>query len=305
MRPGFFVLLAVSCTSGSKPVSFHVDERTVAVDWGQRFELEIDPASQRILWHGRGVVLSDKDKEALAVASRPVPGRDEREEVAARLAGWLAEAPVGEELGERSFALSGDAEEDQSAVLCTVEDHGLTILSQCCGGAEVLACHDACNHGGRNDLVACGVRKYCDGACGQHCEAIQIYTQDCLNHDVCAHHQAGHCDLTHEWYELTNHKDCGNEYRAATDDFLKISVAPFFFPPLWGWVAANACPNAPPDGIETTTVTANELPPCEETEPSCHDRVDNDCDGRTDEPDECDYDRRAVRRPRHDPATER
>jgi hypothetical protein len=101
------------------------------------------------------------------------------------------------------------------------DDDGITLLPMCCnGGAVVPWQHDASNHCFTTMANVCGAASAtsadplatsCPGRCGPGCAAIPVYTQDCLDHDLCLmHHTAlGSLDPT---------GSCGDELGEAVDD---------------------------------------------------------------------------------------
>jgi hypothetical protein len=101
------------------------------------------------------------------------------------------------------------------------DDDGVTLLPQCCnGGTLVNWQHDAYDHCFVTMTNMCGMGSAssgdplatdCPGRCGSGCSAIPLYTQDCLDHDLCLmHHKGlGPTDPT---------GSCGDELREAVDD---------------------------------------------------------------------------------------
>lgn len=102
-------------------------------------------------------------------------------------------------------------------------------------GADAEYQHDACRHPLTNLHGKCGWtqsadtggRTWCQGRCGQGCIAADIYTQDCLDHDLCEGHDDPAQDCTDEWWE-------------AADDFSYIYL---LLPDPLNW--CGRCPNQP------------------------------------------------------------
>ena len=101
------------------------------------------------------------------------------------------------------------------------DDDGITLLPMCCnGGAVVPWQHDASNHCFTTMANTCGAASAasgdplatsCPGRCGPGCAAYPVYTQDCLDHDLCIMHHPGLSSTDPSG-------SCGDELGEAVDD---------------------------------------------------------------------------------------
>ena len=120
------------------------------------------------------------------------------------------------------------------------DDDGVTVLPQCCNGGTVVAWqHDAYDHCFVTMNDVCGMSSAtsgdplatdCPGRCGLGCLSLPMYTQDCLDHDLCLMHHPGlgATDPT---------GSCGDELRDAVDDFVVVYLTGI------GTIYTNSCAN--------------------------------------------------------------
>jgi len=116
------------------------------------------------------------------------------------------------------------------------DDNGVVILLACCGGGRPMPWqHDAGGECFTTNVNFCGIGSAtsgdplataCPGRCGPGCASLPLYTQDCLDHDLCLMHHPGLSST-----DPTN--SCGDELLEAVDDvaFVYASGAGF-------WIAA-------------------------------------------------------------------
>lgn len=122
------------------------------------------------------------------------------------------------------------------------DNDGVTLLTSCCnGGAPVPWQHDNLPDGHCFTTMVnwCGnlspttgdaLATSCPGRCGPGCANFPGYYQDCLDHDLCAMHDAPSS------LAVTPDGGCGDEWQDAVDDFA-ISYS-WWAPMLW-WTATR------------------------------------------------------------------
>jgi len=120
-----------------------------------------------------------------------------------------------------------------------IDNDGVTLLYSCCGGGRsVLWQHDAIGECFTTNSNFCGAGSLtsgdplatkCPGRCGSGCDSYPVYTQDCLDHDLCLMH---HTTLS----STDPTGSCGDELLEAVDDFGFV-----YFSGIQGWWEALTC----------------------------------------------------------------
>jgi hypothetical protein len=119
------------------------------------------------------------------------------------------------------------------------DDDGVSLLYSCCGGGRnMLWQHDGIGECFTTNSNFCGANSAtsgdplataCPGRCGPGCSSYPVYTQDCLDHDLCLMH---HTTLS----STDPTGSCGDELIDGIDDFAFI-----YFSGIHGWWEALTC----------------------------------------------------------------
>ena len=236
-----------------------------------KFELKIDREKGHVSLNSNGSVLNSKNRAFLKEMTLSLPSfwsgtntyqpglvNAEASPVHAvtAMVAWFAQAPLYTKINNAEFNVQLRPRDDDpdgggggggggGGNFQGCGENGVHVInSSCClasgGDQNALSCHDAWGHGALVESGSCGNTNRCDGACGAYCNTRPVYTQDCLNHDRCVFHRAGHIIQTGP---QDKGPDCGNEWDMATDDWILINIAPSLDIVSNIWVQANMCPD--------------------------------------------------------------
>jgi hypothetical protein len=232
----------------------------VMVD-GAKMEVVVDRSAGRVQLRANGTKITGRRAELLEeLTAQHRESTDERLRRASALFTFFASAPGDVALRDMEVPLALGPEVDRPCVPgehgCPEQDpgegggeadpcaqswrmsgeDGVRVLpKECCtthGGFQVTYTHDACFHPMLTQPGRCGQTRYkaedkydfCEGRCGVGCDAPPVYTQDCLDHDLCERHHEGHQSPVSGG--LGHHPDCGDEFLEAVDDALFAAFAP-------------------------------------------------------------------------------
>lgn len=163
--------------------------------------LEIDSSKRTAFINGSGATLTAEHKVSLSSLSRSRSETNGTSDIVARLAAYAAEAPADHRFLPRRLYWGN------IKVRCLKE-----------GQAHLAVWTDRTKQVHNVSVVVgstAGPYYECMGRCGRGCgkqPKKSVYTQNCLNHDVCSwevHAKKGRLD-----------RDCGDEYKKAMPDYL-------------------------------------------------------------------------------------